>query len=203
VTEAGTYTLSAFNSCFSDSVSANVIFADFPENILGDDRIGCAGDSLLLTGLVPGGDYIWSTGQSGSSIFVTESGTYSVTLNFFGCLRSDEVEVDLVDFVPVDEIIMPNIFTPNGDARNTTFRPFLPSAPEQDLCELSVLDVDLSVYNRWGGLLNEEGDCEWRGMFNNNDLPEGTYYFIVNLKSVCRDQGGERRIDGHFTLLRD
>ena len=203
VTESGTYTLSAFNSCFSGSVSATVTFVNLPDNFLGGDRVGCAGDSVLLSSSFSEGNYFWNTGQSGSSIYVTESGTYSATLNYLGCLRSDEVAVDLVDYVPVDEIIMPNIFTPNGDSRNTSFRPFLPSAPEQDLCELSVLDVDLSVYNRWGGLLTEEGDCEWDGTFNNNDLPEGTYYFIVNLKSVCRDEGGERRIDGHFTLLRN
>lgn len=203
VTESGTYTLSAFNSCFSGSVSATVTFVDIPENLLGADRVGCAGDSVLLSGLFPDGSYLWNTGQSGSSIYVTESGTYSVTLNYLGCLRSDEVEVELVDYVPVDEIIMPNIFTPNGDSQNTSFRPFLPASPEQALCGLSVLDVDLSVYNRWGGMLTEEGDCEWRGTFNNEDLPEGTYYYIVTLKSVCRDQGGERRIDGHFTLLRD
>lgn len=203
VTESGTYTLSAFNSCFSGSVSATVTFVNLPDNFLGGDRVGCAGDSVLLSSSFSEGNYIWNTGQSGSSIYITESGTYSVTLNYLGCLRSDEVAVDLLDYVPVDEIVMPNIFTPNGDSRNTSFRPFLPSSPEQDLCELSVLDVDLSVYNRWGGLLTEEGDCEWRGAYNNNDLPEGTYYFIVNLKSVCRDEGGERRIEGHFTLLRD
>jgi gliding motility-associated-like protein len=203
VTEAGTYSITASNSCFTDSISADVVYADLPEDILGGNRLACAGDTITISSLFNAGTYDWSTGTTGPFLEVTEGGTYSVILNYLGCLRSDEIEVEFVDYVPIDEISMPNVFTPNSDSRNTTFRPFLPTSPEQDLCELSVLDVDLSVYNRWGGMLTEEGDCEWRGTFDNEDLPEGTYYYIVSLKSVCRDQGGERRIDGHFTLLRD
>jgi len=203
VTESGTYTLSAFNSCFSDSVSATVTYANLPENLLGNDRLECSTDSLMINALFLDGNYLWSTGQSGPSIYITESGTYSVTLNYLGCVRFDEVEIELVDYVPLNDIVMPNVFTPNGDSENASFRPFLPENPNQDLCELAMLDVDLSVYNRWGGMLTKEGDCEWRGTFNSDALPEGTYYYILTLRSACSEKIGERRIDGHFSLLRD
>jgi len=39
------------------------------------------------------------------------------------------------------------------------------------------------VYNRWGDLVYNEGpyNNDWAGTFNEQDLPEGTYYYILEL----------------------
>jgi gliding motility-associated-like protein len=97
---------------------------------------------------------------------------------------------------------MPNIFSPNGDAVNNIYRPFLMSDPTRDLCSLAIIDVNMSIYNRWGGLIVENA-CFWDGDTDGGqELAEGVYYYIVDMNSTCNGQGGGRRITGDLTLTR-
>ena len=77
--------------------------------------------------------------------------------------------INLIDLCPI-----PNIVTPNNDG-------------EFDFFDLSSFDVsNLEIYSRWGRLVyNKENYInEWHGQ-NNNDgfLPDGTYFYIIKLKS--------------------
>lgn len=81
--------------------------------------------------------------------------------------------IDEVSLYPLEQVIVPNVFTPNGDGKNNRFQ-------LQGYCG------SFSIYNRWGTLIetvsNENG---WDGTISGNDAPEGTYYFItddLNLK---------------------
>ena len=75
-------------------------------------------------------------------------------------------------------IDIPTAFTPDGDFTN-------------DLWELNEIDQlfpknTVSVYNRWGALLfqSEEGKynaAPWDGTYNDQLLPVGSYYFIIDL----------------------
>lgn len=68
-----------------------------PELDLGSNINVCEGETVTLTA----GDYqgySWSTGESTSSIEVTENGTYGLTVtNAFNCEATDEVEVSFTD----------------------------------------------------------------------------------------------------------
>jgi gliding motility-associated-like protein len=73
-------------------------------------------------------------------------------------------------------ITVPTAFTPDGDGVNDDWE---------------ILDIDQTypdnmvyVYNRWGNLLftSVQGDYDnnrWDGTYNGEDLPVGSYYFII------------------------
>ncbi|MBN2778297.1 MAG: gliding motility-associated C-terminal domain-containing protein, partial [Bacteroidales bacterium] len=74
-----------------------------------------------------------------------------------------------------DCIRIPNAFTPNSDGIN-------------DLWVIENLDLFkdavTQVYNRWGQLVFETSDptVSWDGRFNDNDLPTGSYIYVIDPK---------------------
>lgn len=76
---AGTYTLTATNSCGSSSATMSVTALSSPNAIVsaaGSTTI-CAGDNVSLTA-AGGSSYLWSTGQTGTSISASAEGNYWV-----------------------------------------------------------------------------------------------------------------------------
>jgi gliding motility-associated-like protein len=77
--------------------------------------------------------------------------------------------------------LMPNVFTPNGDGVNDFFqlldRDALTRYPE----------FVLKIYNRWGNLLYQtrQRSFQWNGTSNNNPLPEGVYFWVIELEDLC------------------
>jgi gliding motility-associated-like protein len=75
---------------------------------------------------------------------------------------------------------LPNTITPNGDGLNDRLIfDFLDINPEQ------FDDNEIVIFNRWGDILYEAGPYrnEWDGTTEDgNELPEGTYYYILRLK---------------------
>ena len=89
-------------------------------------------------------------------------------------------------------LIVPNIFTPNGDGINDQF--FIISSG------MSTLACD--IYNRWGQLVYciKSINQTWDGIMNNgNHASEGTYFYILQAKGY---DGKEYKKDGALTLLR-
>jgi hypothetical protein len=92
----GDYSVTVTNAggCSGTSETYTVIVYPLPFVDLGDDIIFLDGADTLLTA---GGDdvsYLWSTGETTSSIFVSTDGIYSVTVtDINGCTASDEVEI--------------------------------------------------------------------------------------------------------------
>lgn len=85
-------------------------------------------------------------------------------------------------------IIIPNVFTPNGDGRNDTFLiPGLEDYPSNSL----------SIVNRWGSTIYESNGYknDWTG----EGLNEGTYFYMLKLKNAA---GGLDVYKGYITLLR-
>ena len=77
-------------------------------------------------------------------------------------------------------IIIYNHFTPNGDGANDSF--FIENLR-------SYTNFNLLIYNRWGKLVWEgninspdwDGKSNQSGIISKGDLPEGTYYYVLNL----------------------
>jgi gliding motility-associated-like protein len=89
---------------------------------------------------------------------------------------------------PDPVLVMPNVFTPNGDAYNPRFAPI-----RQERIE----SATLTVCNRWGQTLCRTDDLEkgWDG----NGSPTGVYYWYVRY----RGSNGKRLSQkGTLTLLR-
>jgi gliding motility-associated-like protein len=67
-----------------------------------------------------------------------------------------------------------NVITPNGDGTNETLviLNFDPNAPDNR--------SNIVIYNQWGDIVYTAAPYknDWSGTFNDNPLPDGTYYFI-------------------------
>ena len=87
-----------------------------------------------------------------------------------------------------DRIKFPNIFTPNGDAKND----FLTIQGLKD-CDAGVL----RIFNRWGGEVYYSiypRTEPWDGKHINEEVNDGVYFYVLKLKYA--------QIKGTFTLLR-
>ncbi|MCB0794304.1 MAG: gliding motility-associated C-terminal domain-containing protein [Flavobacteriales bacterium] len=95
------------------------------------------------------------------------------------------------------EYELPNIFTPNSDGRNDTFRPF----PYR-----GVKVIDLQVFNRWGQVIftSTDPDIGWDGTHQsaNEPVPEGVYFYTC-VVTYARLAGPEQvLLKGYVHLIR-
>lgn len=98
------------------------------------------------------------------------TGTYTITLittDSLGCTDTITKEILIQP-----GILIPNIFTPNGDGINDVF--LIP--------QIGLLDYTIELFNRWGQLLysGREGTAAWDGTTPTGEkCPEGTYFVII------------------------
>jgi len=99
---------------------------------------------------------------------------------------------------PALTLKIPNVFTPNSDNSNDcyTVGGITPGCDE----------AEIWIYDRWGILVFNgilPGNC-WNGKLHNNmgTLPDGTYYYILNLRSKNPDIAAEQKIEGVIRLIR-
>jgi large repetitive protein len=96
--------------------------------------------------------------------------------------------------VPVDSshIIVPNIFTPNGDYENDFFK----------LNTNNILELEGTIFNRWGQVVfiinTIEGGWDGRTVAG-IECPEGTYYYLIH---ALGGDGVEYNFQGPFELIR-
>lgn len=85
-------------------------------------------------------------------------------------------------------IIIPNVFTPNGDGLNDTFQ-----IPGLELYEAN----ELTIVNRWGGTVYEKKG--YRNDWTAIGLNEGTYYYLLKVKTATNKWEVYK---GFLTILR-
>ncbi len=88
-------------------------------------------------------------------------------------------------------LFYPRAFTPNGDNLNDVF----------NLFGQFIDEFELSIFNRWGELMYTTTEITegWDGTFKGNQMPEGTYTFIVRIQ----DRAGRHiKESGSVLLLR-
>ena len=109
------------------------------------------------------------------------TGSFSTTLiiqNNLGCIDS----VTKLIIGQKDTIIVPTVFTPNGDGVNDVF----------SIASSSVSYLKLAVYNRWGLLLfNAEGikAITWDATtLAGTKVTDGTYYYMLNITTLSNKQ---------------
>ena len=91
---------------------------------------------------------------------------------------------------------MPNIFTPNGDAKNNRFKPVFPNESQE------INEWNLKIFNRWGQVIFASTNVSnaWDGSENGAQSPEGVYYFTLIYKLECTES--EQTFQGSVELLR-
>lgn len=94
---------------------------------------------------------------------------------------SDSIEIQVS--VSTSQLLVPNVFTPNGDGRNDEFR----------VMYRSIIEFECWVYNRWGKLVYHWTDPAkgWDGTINGRPAAEGAYYYVIRAKGADADAGGK------------
>ena len=124
--------------------------------------------------------YSWSNGSLSSNITVQPSASswYSLTVDSSGCLGIDSIYV-VLGVLPYDAI------TPNGDQMNDTWE---------------IVDIEnypqaiVKIFNRWGTVVHEttggSNYIAWDGTYESEELPVGTYYYVIDLNNNEDPQTG-------------
>ncbi|MFA5575475.1 MAG: gliding motility-associated C-terminal domain-containing protein, partial [Brumimicrobium sp.] len=144
------------------------------------------------------GDYV----ETGSSLIISKAssdnaGEYTVVaINSDGC---EEIAVTDLE-VKACEVYPPEAFSPNGDGVN-------------DFFEIKDLEgypgSEMSIYNRWGAevFYSDNYQNDWDGTsqsklnIGGNELPEGTYYYVLRLGGI-KGQEGYDTVKKGFVYLR-
>jgi gliding motility-associated-like protein len=200
-TTAGVYTVTATNACGSVqstyTLQVNTVTAGFTA----DSTNGYAAFTVNFTSTSSPNAISWSwdfgdnttgTGTSPSHTY-TSTGTFNAVLTVTdanGCTSSFTLVIK-VNELP-SWVLVPNVFTPNGDGSNDLFI----------INAQGISEFDVKIYDRWGVELAEitnpkEGwDARTKGGVQASD---GTYFYILKAK------GNDLRtydLKGFFTLVR-
>jgi gliding motility-associated-like protein len=191
--EPGIYsvTLRVQEGCQKDTTIT--IEIEVPENrlrdviSLGADTVLCEGDAIILS--VPYDStfsYLWNTGETTRTIIVNTPGIYAITATDGVCSNYDDVEIG---YCP--RLYTPNIFSPDGDGNNDSFKVY----------GTGITEMELTIYDRWGQIIFETTDINegWNGTLHGNQLPIDTYVYRVYYKGIGSK---EYKKIGHISLVR-
>lgn len=142
------------------------------------------------------GTIVSNLGTFTSKTLADDDQVYCVMTTYGKCTaptpaQSNVISINLAPEIGciIVPIAIPNAFTPNGDGNNDTWNiPALANYP----------DCIVTVFNRYGiSLFNSVGYVKaWNGRYNGNDLPVGTYYYIIDPKN------GQAKLSGYVLIIR-
>ena len=141
--------------------------------------------------------YSWDFGDGNTSIlfepnniYIT-SGIYTVILIVTDGNCSDTISL-VIDAFGESVILIPNVFTPNGDGSNDVFT----------VKGINLESVEGEIYNRWGQKMfswnNVRGHWDGRTL-SGSEAPAGTYFYIITAEGI---DGTEYFKKGGFSLIR-
>ena len=197
--DSGIFTIKLFGfngqNCVSDTLTKTVTSFPYPHLKLGPDmKILDGGNALIKPAFVFGNNltYLWkpplylnSDTAAVPRTTPLDDVTYILELTGIGgCMVTDDIFIKVLLAPEV-----PNAFSPNGDGINDNWViKYLESYP----------GATIDVYNRYGQpVFKSVGyDKPWNGLYNGNQLPIGTYYYIINPKN------GRKIITGSVTIIK-
>jgi gliding motility-associated-like protein len=190
VTMPGTYVATATLEGCSYTDSITIHYSPPPTIDLGEDTILlCQGDNLRID-LPPIYSYTWSDGSNENFLEIINGGQYCVTALSGSCPSSDTIQVAFTKC----QLVMPNIFTPDGDGFNELFVPI----------EMSGIDAaSLVIYNRWGTAIFDSNNFSisngWDGSNQGIMANDGVYFWKVLFTTI---NGSSNEMKGTVTLRR-
>ncbi|MBL7745641.1 MAG: PKD domain-containing protein [Chitinophagaceae bacterium] len=188
------YTYTGTNGC-SNSASQDIIVNPTPDADAGPDKFVLEGGYIVLTPKQVTNmpvTYLWTppTYLNNPAIANPQASpptdfTYTLTVTSDkGCVDDDQVFVTLLK-----SLVIPNIFSPNGDGINDKWMiKYLDSYP----------GCVIQIYNRYGQLVQRYVNytTPWDGRINGQDAPIGTYYYVIDPKN------GRKPITGYVDIIR-
>ena len=126
-----------------------------------------------------------------SPVVYETQGSYVVSLTSFNgpCYVTTRITIEVIG---TSVLIVPNVFTPNGDGSNDVFEFIF-----ENLTELNCV-----IFNRWGKQVAEitAPDKSWDGKISGgSDASDGTYFYILKAKGL---DDVDYDLKGTVTLIR-
>jgi gliding motility-associated-like protein len=148
-------------------------------------------------------NYNWDFGNGSTSILKNPSATFDKMKDYTVCLVVDDgvkgcrdTMCSLIETVTTpDLLIVPNVFTPNGDGINDVLA----------ITAKGLETVNAQIYNRWGEKLYEWNTLlgGWDGFTASGmPAPEGTYFIILVASGADKNKTILPPVKQSFTLLR-
>ncbi len=115
----------------------------------------------------------------------TDKGNYRAVV----AISNSQCQLDSVEFtISISEsmVVVPNVFTPNGDGTNDEFR----------VVYRSLKEFHCWVYNRWGHLVYEWSDPAkgWDGTIGGRPAAEGAYFYVIRALGTDADENAKYTI---------
>ncbi|CAN5627172.1 hypothetical protein BH11BAC2_BH11BAC2_05280 [soil metagenome] len=94
--QAGTYPVEMIvhYPCYNDTLFDSILVKSVPLIDLGTDTAICNNDTIVLSAGGPYDSYLWSTGETTSSISATSNHQYTVQVNENGCSSTADLRID-------------------------------------------------------------------------------------------------------------
>ena len=183
--EQGNYTVySTLASGCNDTLEINLLDAEPNANFSAEPELVVLVDTPLLlsdSSTTPAGTelvaFTWNfegyPSLTGESIQITFSDTGTILLTYV--VENDEGCRDTITAVilVIDDVVVPNVFSPNGDGKNDAF----------SIGNIEAFtNANLVIYNRWGKLIYENAayQNDWTG----DDYPDGTYFYVLDIPKL-------------------
>ncbi|WP_247237278.1 gliding motility-associated C-terminal domain-containing protein [Telluribacter sp. SYSU D00476] len=181
-----TYLYTSANGCTRSATRiAEVVQA--PRVQLASNKSILAGSSVLIrSSVTEGATYSWSPPEGLDDATIAQptaspaqTTTYRLRVSTAdGCYNEDEITIEVLPTVTI-----PNGFTPNGDGVNDTWQ--LADIGAYPGCEVE-------IFNRWGSrVFRSVGYLkEWDGLYEGQELPAATYYYVIKLNEQLPTRSG-------------
>lgn len=119
-----------------------------------------------------------------------EKGSYRAVV----LVSNDYCQLDSAEFtISISEsmLVVPNVFTPNGDGANDEFR----------VAYRSLKEFHCWVYNRWGHLVyhTTNPDKGWDGTIGGRPAAEGAYFYVIRALGTDADENAKYTIKPVYT----
>lgn len=173
-----------------------------PDQILTSDTTIFAGSSVLIeTGSVCSNNFTWSpTADLDDPNLIEPTATPAVSTNYTlnidhgSCTSQDDVDILVIDANSIDcnNLLLPNVFTPNGDKVNDEFE----ISNDFIISDLNYFEI----YDRWGAKVftTQEKQEGWDGFFNG--VRQAPAMYVYKVEYTC--QGDSYKKLGSFSLLK-
>ena len=135
-------------------------------------------------------NYVWSTGETSSTIMVTQPDIYTVTATQGNCSVSAWYQIEKCEL----NFYLPNAITPGlGDGLNDYFC-------IHDKYKSMITDFEIRIYSRWGELVfySNDKDFKWNGEYNGRINRNIIYTYLINFTD---NTGIPYQFKGSITVL--
>lgn len=201
ITNAGTYTVTVSGTCGSATKTVSVSISNVDAVFTSNATEGIAPLDVTFTNnsTGAGNNYVWDFGNSSTSTLTnptttyTAPGTYNVNLtatNANDC--SDTHTLQIIVSEGATSLIIPNVFTPNGDNKNDLFT----------ITQTGMKELEGAIFDRWGTEVTKLNlaNTSWDGKKSGGATAvDGTYFYVVKAQDV---NGKSYSKSGFVSLLR-